>query len=802
MLNKLTLKEKCSLLSGVTNWQTTPIKQFDIPSVYMSDGPAGIRKEMDIKTRAMAPSYPATCFPLTVTQASTWNKELILKLGKAIADEAINQDVDIVLGPGINIKRSPLGGRNFEYFSEDPYLTGSLASNFVQGVQSKGVGTSLKHFAINNQEHRRMTISSNVNKRVMNEIYLLAFEQVIKETQPWTVMCSYNKINGISASENYYLLTEKLRKEWGYKGLVISDWGAVTNRVEALKAGLDLQMPTTNGYHDRQVEEAIIKEELENHILDSSVSRILQLIEKIKENKKARTKEKYDYEKGHQLARKIATEGAVLLKNEEDILPIKDNQSIAVIGEMAKIPRYQGNGSSIINPKRLVSFIDYLDLKKRPYQYTPGVGNKYRHEINKAKQIAKNSDVVLIFIGLPEAYESEGFDRKDINLPKEHNQLVEEIHEVNSNIVVVLSIGSPVTMPWIDKAKAVLNMYLGGEAVGEATHDLIFGKVSPSGKLAETFPLTLKDNLIASHFPMGPRVVAYREGIYVGYRYYEKTDAKVLFPFGHGLSYTKFEYNNLKIIDKWNETQEIEVEITIKNVGQYEAQEVVQLYVKEIEPKIDREIKSLKEFAKVHLKIGEKKIVKFQLNSRVFSYYSQEYEDWIIGTKRFEILVGASSVDIRLKSEVVLSKIINLDGKTQLKNNDSFSEFLHEDNVEKINSDKYTKKNLDTNATIIDMEKTSISGFLIAKLFQTMAKKSLPRKMSKTTKKMIMATVKYSSLNQLINFTKGTITEKGVEGIIMIVKGKLIKGFNAMIEDIKKGRKVVEKNNIYPIIDE
>lgn len=658
ILDSLTLEEKASLCSGMTNWLTQEIERVGIPSVWVSDGPSGLRKEKVFEggTNVMGESEPATCFPGAATLACSWDPALAEEVGKAIAEEAKALKVSTVLGPGVNIKRSPLCGRNFEYYSEDPFLAGRMGAGWVHGVQKEGVGTSLKHFLANNEEHIRMTISSVVDERALREIYMPAFEHIVKEEQPTTVMCAYNRLDGTYLSENKRMLTDVLRDEWGFKGIVVSDWGAVNNRIEGVKAGLDLEMPGNKGINDRHIVEAVNEGRLSVEDLDRVALRMIKFAFETKA--KVVDDYKVDLEANHNIARKAAANSAVLLKNENNALPLSSTQKIAVIGKLAKTPRFQGGGSSHINTTKISSFTDALDKAGQAYEYADGYtmkGDGFKSSlIKKAVKTAKGKDAVVVFIGLTDAFESEGYDRSHLNMPSAHNTLVDEILKVNKNVIVVLSCGAPVRLGrWEKSVKSILNLYIGGQATGEAAYDVLFGAVNPSGKLAETFPLRNADNIVSKYFPMGPRTAEYRESIYVGYRYFDKAQKQVRYPFGYGLSYTKFEYSDLKLsCDNVAEGTYVEVTFTVKNVGDRDGAEVAQVYVQDVESTIFRPVKELKGFVKVFLKAGEEKTVSVTLDKRAFAFYNVLIKDWHIESGDFNILVGASSRDIRLQAKL------------------------------------------------------------------------------------------------------------------------------------------------------
>jgi len=783
LLQQLTLEEKASLLSGVSNWQTTPIPRLGIPSVTMSDGPTGLRKEIG-GTGFLNPAQPATCFPLPVTQASTWNVALIKEMGAALAAEAIDQNVDTILGPGTNIKRHPFGGRNFEYFSEDPLLAGKMAAAFIKGAQSKGVGTSLKHFALNNQEHRRMTISSEATVRTMREMYFLPFEIAVKEAHPATVMCSYNRINGIQASENKWLLTDVLRTEWGFQGLVMSDWQATVDRVKGISAGLDLEMPTSNGLNDAAVIEAVNKGTLSRAELDRAVLNVLKYVDQAIANRPL-AKAPYDYGRSHAIALKVATEGAVLLKN-DGFLPLKRDQSLAVIGAMAERPRIQGSGSSQVNPKRLVSFTDVLNDKRIVYEYAEG----YR-KIKHAQEIAMGKDAVLLFIGLDDLAESEGFDRRTLDLPKRHLKLIEALLKVNPNVAVILSLGAPVTMPFINHVKAVINMYLAGETFGEAVYRLVYGEVNPSGKLAETFPKRIED--VASHtfFPMGPRQVVYNEGIYVGYRHYDKSRKDVLFPFGHGLSYAKFRYRNLVIDDELIAKNEIRLTLDVTNVGEVVGQEVVQVYIGEMRPVIDRPVAGLKAFEKVMLEPGETKTVTLTLSDTAFRYYDEKLGDWNITGGDFKVLIGSSSRDIRLSEMLYVEPRVSI-----IRPQPKAIPFPNKSELGQRNQ-PYNRRNIDAAATIADIRKVSLNGWLLYQAIKIGATRMVPRRVSRVTKLMVRKSAGDMPLRNIALVAKGHIGPQGIQGLILIIQGKLFKGWGLLARDMKARKHWPDKATIY-----
>ena len=654
ILDQLTLEEKAGLCSGSDFWHLKSIERLGLTKIMMTDGPHGLRKQKGHTDHVgLSMSIPTTCFPTAVTTASSWDTEVMFEMGQALGEECLEENVSVILGPGANIKRSPLCGRNFEYFSEDPYLAGSMAAAFINGVQSLGVGTSLKHYVMNNQEERRLTIEAVVDERAQREIYLAGFEKAVKDAQPWTVMCSYNKADGDYLSEHKKYLTDILKEEWGHLGLVVTDWGACNDRVEGLKAGQELEMPSSWGHNDEKIIQAVESGVLPIEILDNAVKKIVELILKSQNNKK--TGYKYDRDAHHLLARRIAGQSAVLLKN-NGILPLQKKEKIAVIGKFAKSPRYQGTGSSIINPIKKDDICKILDEEGIDYIYAAGYNTKTGEPdhilIEKAKKVAAECTTVVIAAGLTDLYESEGFDRRHLELPESHNVLIEEILSVNPNTVVVLMNGAPVEMPWVNGVKGILEAYLGGQAGGGAVVDILFGDVNPSGKLAETFPIKLEDTPCYRYFPGNTRTVEHRESIYVGYRYYDKAGKNVLFPFGFGLSYTKFEYSNLTLekLGKYD----FEVTVTIKNKGMRAGAEAVQLYVVNPVSDIYKAEKELADFGKVYLEPGESKELTLSLNERSFAFYNINIPGWHVEKGIYNIYVGASSKDICLEHEISL----------------------------------------------------------------------------------------------------------------------------------------------------
>lgn len=636
ILQTLTLKEKIALCNGADFWHSKAMPEQGVPAITMSDGPHGVRYQSDAGDMlGVNRSQPATCFPTAVTSGATWDPDLLAAEGEAIGQEGLFYGVDVVLGPGVNIKRNPLCGRNFEYFSEDPCLAGAMGAAWVRGAQSTGIGTSLKHFAANNQEYKRFNGNSQVDERTLREIYLPAFETVVKQAQPETVMCSYPRINGVHASDNHWLLTDVLRREWGFQGMVVTDWGALCNRVKAMHAGCDLSMPGGSDYMEDWVEAAVQDGSLPESDVDACAARVIALALKSQTRPKGKP---FDREAHHALARRVAENGAVLLKNEDGILPLQA-EDVVLIGEMARTMRYQGSGSSHINPTRLISLCEaWLQAP-----FVPGCdtkGNVTEESLAQAAAAAKSAKVAVVCAGLPDLYESEGFDRETMAMPEGHIRLIETVAAANPNTVVVLFCGSAVETPWIDRVKAVLYMGLPGQAGGEAAAALLTGTANPGGKLTETWPLSYDQ--VPSRDTFGQKVSRYKEGLYVGYRYYDTAGVPVRFPFGYGLSYTRFAYSDLTVENRT-------VRVTVTNIGDCPGAEVAQLYIAPPRTGPYRPAKELKGFARVYLTPGESRTVDFPLDDRSFAIWS---DGWKVPAGTYTLLVGSSSADIRLQQEI------------------------------------------------------------------------------------------------------------------------------------------------------
>ncbi len=652
LIAQMTLEEKCYLLSGKDFWQTRSVERLGIPNMTLSDGPHGIRKQAGEGDQlGLNPSLPATCFPTAAAIANSWDPALGEEIGEHLGAEAASQGVCVVLGPGLNVKRSPLCGRNFEYFSEDPYLSGKMAASYIRGIQKNGVSACPKHFAANSQELRRMASDSVMDERTLREIYLTGFEIAVKEGKAKSIMSSYNRINGVYANENPHLLQEILRDTWGFDGFVVSDWGGSNDHVEGVRAGSHLEMPTTGGDSDLELVDAVRSGRVEESVLDRRVDELLDVILSTTKAVKPLEGKPFDVEKHHAMAARASEQSIVLLKNESNILPLKRGTKVAVIGEFAQKARYQGAGSSVVNPTKLDHAMDVIkNFDLDVVGFEPGYPRSGKGDPAmqaKAVELAKTADIVLLYIGLDEISESEGLDRSHMRLPQSQADLIEAVAAANPNVVAVMSAGSAVEMPWLDKCKALVHGYLCGQAGAASVLKVIMGQVNPSGRLAESYPLRYEDVSSAPYFPAKERNAEYREGLFVGYRYFETANVPVLFPFGFGLSYTTFEYSGLAVTDK-------EATFTLKNTGSMDGAEVAQLYVSKPDGDVFRPVKELKGFAKVFLKAGESKTVSIPLDDKAFRYFN-------VDTNRFEteggewtVMVGASCADIKLSGTVAV----------------------------------------------------------------------------------------------------------------------------------------------------
>ncbi|SDY10827.1 beta-glucosidase [Evansella caseinilytica] len=801
LINKMTLEEKASLMSGKDFWQTQDIERLGINSMFLADGPHGIRKQKEAADHlGLNASIPATCFPTAATVANSWNEALGEKVGEYLGEEAVAQKVNVLLGPGINMKRNPLCGRNFEYFSEDPYLAGKLAAAYISGIQSRGISACVKHFAVNNQEERRMSIDTIVDERTLREIYLTAFEIAVKEGGTKTVMSAYNMLNGAYTNESLHLMRTILRDEWAYDGVVVTDWGGSNDRVSGLLAGNELEMPTTAGETNKEIIEAINEGKLDEARLDECVDRLLELIFTTEEVFNTPLRD-FDVEEHHRLAQQVAEESIVLLKNEDDILPLRKDKKVAVIGDFAKEARYQGAGSSIVNPTRLENTLDALEETGLvSIGYEPGFeryGKKNRKKMAKACALAKQADVILLYIGLDEVTEAEGLDRQSMAIPENQIELLHALHEVNPNIVAVLSCGSAVEMPWIGKVKGLLHGYLSGQAGAKAILRVLSGEVNPSGKLAETYPLQYEDIPSSKQFPGKEVSVEYREGPFIGYRYFDTANVNVLFPFGYGLSYTTFVYSDLKVSKDG-------IHFNITNTGDTAGMEAAQLYVGCQSEKIFRPKKELKGFAKVFLSPGETKTVTISFDDKTFRYFNVNTNQWEIEEADYKIMIGASSADIRLTATHYVEGTgaplpyereklpTYYSGKVAKVSVEEFEQLIGR----KVPVSTWDRtKPLGYNDTIAQCQyaKGCFARFAFRSI--TFAHWFLRKIGKRSTANLIMMSVYHMPFRGIARMTGGIVNMPMLDGMLMIVNGRFFKGLRHVLRERKKMLRATKGND-------
>lgn len=792
LINKMTLEEKASLMSGKDYWQSNDIKHLGINSMFLADGSHGIRRQTEAPDRiGLNPSDPATCFPTAATISNSWNEELAERVGEYLGTEAVAQKINVLLGPAINMKRNPLCGRNFEYFSEDPYLAGKLAAGYIRGIQSNGISACVKHFAVNNQEERRMAIDTIVDERTLREIYLTAFEIAVKEGKTKALMSSYNKVNGTYANENIHLMQEILRDEWGFEGCVITDWSGSNDRIQGLIAGNELEMPSTGGETNEEIIQAVKSGKIKEEVLDKCVDRLLELIFTT-EKALNQSIEQFDIERHHRVAQRVAEESIVLLKNDDNILPIKLGKKVAVIGNFAKEARYQGAGSSIVNPTILDHTLDCFEESGIvSIGYEEGFdryGKRDIKRIRNACELAKKADVVLLYIGLDEYVEVEGLDRTTMAIPENQVELLDALYEVNKNIVAVISCGSAIEMPWINKVKGILHGYLGGQAGARSILRVLSGDVNPSGKLAETYPIKYKDTPSYKNFPGKEVSVEYREGIYIGYRYYDTAEKEVLFPFGYGLSYTKFEYSDIHVNNN-------SVTFKIKNSGKIAGMEIAQLYVGCKSNNIFRPNKELKGFVKVFINAGDTKTVKICFDDKTFRYFNVKTNKWEIETSEYEIMVGASSKDIRLIDSIFIDgsggevpyEKEKLQSYYSGKIDDvSLDEFENLMGCKVPNSKLDRKQDLGYNDTIAQCKYAKgitarIVYYIIVLIHWYFMKTGRRYKAN-----VLMMYVYHLPFRGISRMTMGTVNMRMVDGILMAVNGRFFKGLSHFLKERKK----------------
>ena len=808
IISEMTLEEKASLMSGKNFWETQEITRLNIPSIFLADGPHGMRKQAAAADHlGLNVSIPATCFPTASTMANTWNEELGETLGKYLGEEAVAQHVNVVLGPGTNMKRNPLCGRNFEYFSEDPYLAGKMAASYIRGIQANGISACVKHFACNNQEENRMTLDSVVDERTFREIYLTAFEIAVKEGKTNCIMSAYNLINGVYANENEHLLKDILRKEWGFNGVVVTDWGGNNDRVLGLKAGNELEMPSASGDTVEDIVNAVKEGKLDEKILDENVNRLLGLIFKTSKVFTEKVPD-FDVEKHHEFAKIASEESIVLLKN-NGVLPLKSTDKVALIGDFIYNPRYQGAGSSVVNPTKLDKTIDLIDkCGLQIIGHAKGFkryGDKSKGLLKKAVKLASSADVVVCYLGLDEVTEAEGLDRRNMKLAQVQIDLLKEIKKLGKKIVVVLSCGSAIELDFADDVDALLHAYLSGQAGAEAILNILSGLVNPSGKLSETYLYKLEDVASYDNFPSHKRTVEYREGLFIGYRYFDTADVPVRYPFGFGLSYTKFAYSNIKV-------DESGVSFDIENVGEIEGKEVAQLYVAKSDSQIIRAKKELKGFKKVNLKPHEKKTISIAFDDKTFRYFNTLTNKWEIEGGTYSIMIGASSLDIRLEGKIekegstdTLSNLVKdlptyASGKVRNVSDEEFEKLLGhqipDSEIPFINKRK-TRIIVDYNTTVQELRYAKgWAGRFFAWTIR-FAVKFLKVFGNKTMANTLIMGVVHQPMRGLSRMTGGAIRWRQLDGLIMMFNGHFFAGMHKYFKEgraYKKERKMKEKS--------
>ena len=796
LVAQMTLEEKADFCSGKDFWHLPELERLQIPSVMVTDGPHGLRKQGEHADHLGAHrSIPSTCFPTASALASSWDVDLLETVGRALGETCVDEDVSVLLGPGMNIKRSPLCGRNFEYFSEDPLLSGQIAAALVNGIQSQGVGACLKHFAVNNQELGRMYMDAVVDDRALREIYLRGFEIAVKTAKPWTVMCAYNRLNGVYCSEHDWLLNQVLRQEWGFDGAVMTDWGAANDRPRGVAAGLDLEMPGSGGVNDALVVEAVTQGTLDEALLNQAVTRNIAL--SLSSQQRQKPAGDLNLDAHHELARTAAAQSCVLLKNQDDVLPISATASVALIGAFAKKPRFQGAGSSQVRPTKIETLFDALSAEVGDLTYVAG----YEPQLSPADQVlidqavteAKRADVAIVFAGLPAIYESEGFDRQHLELPEQHNALIHAVCAANPKTVVILANGAPVTMPWLEQAAAVLESYLGGQAGGGGLAQILLGHENPSGKLAETFPLALADVPCSQFFPGEHRQMQYREGIYVGYRYFDSAARDVLFPFGHGLSYTTFEYLEAQTSnDSLKGDRPVDLQVTLRNSGSRAGAEVIQVYRDAGSSATHQPAQQLCAFTKVMLSAGETRTVTLRISPENFRVFDHGAQHWVLEAGPVKLRVGSSSRDIRLTyalnvvSNEVLSDVAKTtgspqfgplpDGRALSVNDELFSAMLNKPipNSESI-------RPFHRNSSLAEIGTTWLGGKIKNKAMTGFLGGMGLEKADPTTRKMFEEMANHMPLRAIVLFQQGKTSFQQIDGLLDLLNGKVIRGLWSLL---------------------
>lgn len=803
IISQMSLEEKCYMFSGKDFWLTRSVERVGIKSIMLADGPHGVRKQEGRGDQlGIHGSVPATCFPTAAATANSWDPSLGEEIGRCLGEEAASQGVGVILGPGLNIKRNPLCGRNFEYFSEDPYLAGKMAAGYIRGIQENGVSACPKHFAANSQEIRRMASDSVMDERTLREIYLTAFEIAVKESKAKSIMSSYNRINGVYANENKHLLQDILRDEWGFDGFVVSDWGGSNDHVEGVRAGAHLEMPTTGGDSDEELIQAVKDGKIDERLIDKRLDELLDVIFSAGAAVEKASGKAFDVEAHHQMAEKASEESIVLLKNEDAILPLKKGTAVALIGDFAKTPRYQGAGSSVVNPTKLDSakeMIERFELNVAGFEqgYTR-IGPENAALQNKAVELAKKADVVLLYLGLNEVSEAEGLERPHMKMPENQISLLDAIEKVNKNIVVVMSAGSSVEVPWLSKCKALIHGYLCGQAGASAMLKAIMGEVNPSGKLSETYPLTYEDTPSAPYFPSRQRNAEYREGLFVGYRYFETVGKEVLFPFGYGMSYTTFTYSDLQIEKhKKNMENPATVTFTITNTGKMDGAEVAQIYVNSKAPAVYRPAKELKGFKKIFLKAGESKKVTIPLDDKAFRYFNVKTNRFEVEGGEYKIMVGASVADIRLAGSVVMegtnaTSPYDMANLPSYANGDilSITDKEWEELLGHEIPDGSWSGTLEANDAICQLYYAkSAPARLVYKILTRMLDKSL-KKGKPDLNILFIYNMTFRGIGKM---TGGMVSSYMVDGIMRIINGHFFGGLRQVISGFFKQRKVVKK---------
>ena len=780
IVRSLTLEEKVRLLSGNGPWHLEPLERFGLPSILVADGPHGVRTmSADDGRRGDGSTRPATCFPTAAGLGASWNEDLIEEVGRALGLECRAMGVSVLLGPGLNIKRHPAGGRNFEYFSEDPLLSGRLAAAMVTGVQSQGVGACPKHYAVNNHEHHRMVVDVLVDERTLREVYLTGFELVVRNASPWTVMCAYNKVNGTYCAEHESLLTTLLRDAWGFDGLVMSDWGATNDRVAGVQAGLDLEMPGSGGSHDADLIAAVRSGRLPVVALDGAVTRVVELMQRSVVAEGDRSRLNVDLDAHHQLARRAAAEASVLLTN-DGVLPLGD-VSVALIGGLAQRPRYQGAGSSQVRPTRVDTILDAMrahfssdpDMLHVAGGYDASTGDSTDAQIAGAVAAARSADVAVVVAGLPGSYESEGFDRPHLLLPEGQTRLLEAVTTAAPTVVVLCN-GAPVEMPWAERPAAILEVYLGGQAGGSGVVDVLFGAAEPGGRLAESFPVAVGDLPADRNFPGSRWQVQYRETCFVGYRFHDTAAIPARFPFGHGLSYTRFEYADLSVSDEASTT---EAQLTVTNVGSRPGSEVVQCYVRPPASTVLRPDKELRDFAKVHLEPGQSVPVTLRLDGRAFSRFDVASKDWVVDPGEYEILVGASSVDIRLRATVERDGTVPVGVRVRtptelIADDEAFGDLLGRPVPPPPPARPFHR-----NSTVSDLAGTFL-GRGLARLLGQAARREVGAMLDsddEATRKMVETMIAQAPLRALVSLSGGRLSLTMVDRLLDVLNGRWLK---------------------------